>query len=107
MTKKPPSEATVKVATHVPFMQDGESATGEPEPSPRGPAGLQAPENKESKIWVSSGASPNTDYERDSAMDNISLQTDPSRYRHWKLEKNGQEMPVFINENPDHPHKDG
>ena len=30
------------------------------------------------------------DQERDHAMDNISLQTHPSQYRHWQIEKNGQ-----------------
>ncbi|PCJ08821.1 MAG: benzoyl-CoA-dihydrodiol lyase, partial [Planctomycetota bacterium] len=40
-------------------------------------------------------------------MEPISFQVDPSRYRHWDLEKEGQVMRIHMNVDPDFPLRDG
>lgn len=112
MSKNPASEATVKVATHVPFMQDGGSTTGNPDSAQTGGAGQQTTPDSSLQSGMTPAMSPGNDQmdmdqERDHAMDNISLQTHPSQYRHWQIEKNGQEMRVNMNVNPNHPLREG
>lgn len=106
MIKKDPPGMPVKVAPNVPFMQDGEATTVPHKAMTRPSGNTKAPQPElSSRIGLS--LDPERDNTLENISENISLQTNPSRYRHWQIEKDGQEMRIFMDVNPDHPLKDG